>query len=61
MATAMSLGISATPTFLFGVMDAAGSLVVKRREAGAIPFEALAPIVHRVASAPDISRIRQVR
>lgn len=58
MAAAMSLGISATPTFLFGGMDAAGSLVVKQREAGAIPFEAFAAIVDRVATDPDISRIR---
>ena len=41
---AAELGITGTPTFLFGVLDANGAFRVTRVETGAIPFAAFAGI-----------------
>lgn len=44
-AAAVKLGITGTPTFLFGVREEAGSFRVMRKETGAIPFDAFAAIL----------------
>lgn len=45
---AHQLGITGTPTFLFGTIEADGRLTVRRRESGAIPTEAFVAIIDRL-------------
>lgn len=53
LSDARALGISGTPTFLFGVRNDAGALRVMRRESGAIPFETVASILDEMIGRAD--------
>lgn len=52
IADAEALGITGTPTFLFGVIGKDGQLVVSRRESGAIPQKAFADILDTLLAEP---------
>lgn len=48
VAEARAIGISGTPTFLFGSLNSQGELVISRLEAGALPPERFATILDEV-------------